>query len=469
MIDILIGQTDQYINLETGTRFTRTEYYIVSALPKGDPVDFSSIDISTLPPIRIQIRYDQGGNTEFTIRYLLFQMVFESPQEITVSPSGLGSFDIPCSELPLEIVQHALQQKDDATFPFELIITEQFNMHDLNQCLRIEERKDINFGEDLVEVENTARSHVGANLIPIPLKSSVRIIGNLREEIIWRVEAIGIEAHKWHVEINDIGLPFQPSEYRELIERALNQQGDNILRRVGTYLGGRYPITDGRPLPIKVVFDEIPPQQTVRIRYLRRFPEEELFFRTGSEPLDRIILNIHRELVRKGLSVGPDAPIYQKVFAAFLKVRASILTVPGFVDYNEIKKDERTFHQWLHGLLSLDINFGVPTLSEIGTGNGRIDLLIAELPTELKLERRETVTTKEICDSYKQQAADYISRQGSQVGFLVVLDTITARKDPTPPADQDVILEEVTTASGSTVSLICLIIRLPRSPSEFSK
>jgi hypothetical protein len=106
--------------------------------------------------------------------------------------------------------------------------------------------------------------------------------------------------------------------------------------------------------------------------------------------------------------------------------------------------------------------------TEVIEGNSRMDLLISTLPTELKIERNKDVSTADIFNSYAQQAADYVARMESYLGFLVVLDAAGNRDEPTPPARQDVDLVDVVTASGARLTVIGLVIRHPRSASDFS-
>jgi hypothetical protein len=95
--------------------------------------------------------------------------------------------------------------------------------------------------------------------------------------------------------------------------------------------------------------------------------------------------------------------------------------------------------------------------------------LIENIPTELKLEGRKTATTNDIEERYKGQAASYIARQNAPFGFLLVLDTVLDREQPTSRVDQDVRLTQVTNVSGDSVIVITLIIRIPRPASDHTK
>jgi hypothetical protein len=90
-------------------------------------------------------------------------------------------------------------------------------------------------------------------------------------------------------------------------------------------------------------------------------------------------------------------------------------------------------------------------------GNSRVDFLIDGIPVELKLEDRKTVTTDEIIESYKAQAADYIARQSAPFGFLLILDTVLDRDQSTSRIDQDLRLVPVINVSGDPIMVVALV------------
>jgi hypothetical protein len=134
-----------------------------------------------------------------------------------------------------------------------------------------------------------------------------------------------------------------------------------------------------------------------------------------------------------------------------------------------LRKSELEFHNHLYLRLINDLDFGGKTVYEVTTGNSRIDLLISDIPTELKVERRPDVSTEEIVRTYCGQAAEYVARCDSGFGFLVVLDGVFARETPTAPVDQDLVIADVTTASGDSVAIIGIVLRLPEPPSRLSR
>jgi hypothetical protein len=468
MISIRVGETNQYINFSTSIKYTSTEYFISSSIDDSNLLDLLG-GSEALPVIPIRAEYDPTSEPEFSLRHRLYLRAMESFEEYSIPPPEPNTRYLPLSILQLDAVQRAIIFDQDADFWFSLIITEKVDTNDfISSGLLTVVRKEENlFGVVLVTL--TLTNKATTRLGPLHLKSYVHIIGNLREEIIWEPYVDGIPDYLWHLEIGDLGICFNLQEYREHIEHALVRPKEIVLERIYEYLCEHFPLTDDLVLPLKVVIDEMPPDALISVRFKRRLPDRELFFPTGIEALNNLILRLHSELIRKGLPVGPTSPMYQKVLSLLLKYRSSILTVSNFANANVIRKNEKSFHNHLHAMLSINLEFGDPIYSEVGTGNSRIDLLIAGFPAELKLERRDNVTTEEIISAYKQQAADYVSRCESRLGFLVVLDAVAIRAAPTPPAEQDVLLVEVLTSSGGTVSVIGIVMRLPRSPSEFSE
>jgi hypothetical protein len=219
-----------------------------------------------------------------------------------------------------------------------------------------------------------------------------------------------------------------------------------------------------------VTIDEIQPEIQYTICFTLRDPAKELYYRTNKPALDRVILDVHQRLMELGVGIGQETDVHQRILSQLLLYRDGCLSIPGYIEAGITKKTEvKGFHEHLHEKLQHDLSFGPPRIiSEADIGNSRIDLLIEDIPIELKLENRKTFTTTQIVDSYKRQAADYVARCNAPFGFLVVLDTVLDRKQPTSPVAQDVKVEQVMTVSGEPVIVIAIIIRIPRSASDFT-
>lgn len=469
MIEIRTGESEQYINFSTRFKRTITHYSIRRATRDPDNLDLSA-NITDLPIISIPADFSTAGAPEFRLRHRLYQRPLESHKEYPIHPPAEGSYRLPCSVLRLEIVEQVLKSREDAEFYFDLIIDEQIDIDDLleSKAFLVEVSSGERSEEQVVSILNSITTNLG----PLPITDYFRVIGDLRTEVVWEPEVTGIPSGNWYVEIDELGPYFTPQEYRELIEQALALTGSSVWERILRRLKHDFRSLSDGPLTVKVIIKEIPNGVPLTIRY-RRHPEREMFFPTNIEPLDQVLRRVHLELLHLGVPVGPAAAQYQRVLSYLLKYRNQLLTLNPkvrFADADVLRENERSFHNHLYLRLNTDLEFGDPNIIyEHEAGNSRIDLLISSIPTELKLERRNHITTQQIIDTYKQQAADYASRCESPIGILAVLDAVPERDEPSPPAEQDVVVVAVPTASGGTVTVVGIIMRLPRVPSGFSK
>jgi hypothetical protein len=468
MIEIQPSHSTQHINYQSNSKRTITDYLIRSTVDVAD-LDLRGSELS-LPPIHLQIRYDTGHMPEFSLTYFLFERPLQSIKTEGIPPPAPGSLDIPCKVLPLEIVQRALQVSATGEFRFSLIIDEEVDFPDL--VARDVFERQVSPGEEdgseVIFLVNRTSSELG----DVPIFEYSETVGDLRTEIIWRVTIDGAVNEHCHLEIDDLTQRFGLNDYKERIEVAVRSFGGEVLGRIPAYFAQHFPLTDGLPLPVRVVIDEVPVNSPVRIYLARRAPELECFYPTGNDVLDKLIKHVHSELIRRGLPVSPASCQYQRVLNQFLKYRNSLLVAnpkAKFADPNVLRKSELEFHNHLYLRFINDLDFGEKTIYEVTTGNSRIDLLISDIPTELKVERRPDVSTDDIVTTYCAQAADYVARCDSGFGFLVVLDAVLGRPTPTAPIEQDLVIVDVPTASGSSVAVIGIVMRLPEPPSLLSK
>lgn len=469
MIEIQASPSSQHINYQTHTKRTITDYFIRSTIDVAD-LDLLTADLNDLPRIPLQIRYDADKIPEISVRYLLFETSLQSYQEEEIAPPVPGSFDVPCEVLPLEVVQRALHGSSTGVFPFTLIVKEQIDIDVLmaEQLIVRKASPGEEAGSEVIHLlNNTVTEHGG-----VPILDYSETVGDLRAEIIWQVAVHGAVNQRCHLEIDELSQWFELDEYTERIKLAVRTFPGAVLDRIPSYFAQHFPATNGLPLPVRVVIDEVPVNSPVRIYTARRAPELECFYPTGSDVLDKLICDVHAELIKRGLPVSPASCQYQKPLNQFLKYRNSLLTADPraqFADPKVLRESEREFHNHLYRTLINSLVFGEPTVYEATTGNSRIDLLIADIPTELKIERQLGVSTEEIVGKYCGQAADYVGRRNSRFGFLLVLDAVLGRATPTAPAEQDLCIVDVETDSGGSVAVVGIVMRLPEPPSLLSK
>ncbi len=462
-IEIRQIEIDQYVNFSTEIQRTVINYEIYST---AAPAAIKSLltDPTNLPDIPLPSSYTSGGDPEFLVQHRPYLGVLEPRSSYQIPAPPPQSERIPCSVLEIEALKRALTNYQDRTFEFTLEISERIDIKGLinDGLLRVNRGPDEQIGVEKVTVSYQAMSSLG----PVPLKDVVIPLEDLGKNYVWDVRVDGIQDDSWHLEIGKIGSSFSYLEYERHLKQALSEAGVPTSERIPKYLQGNFHNFDVSDMSVCLIIDEVAPNKPVSIRFTQHCPEKELLHRTGIEDLDHLMINIHARLLELGM---PAECEYQKVLAGLLKYQKIILSGrKHFVDPVKLRRNERSFHDDLYDKLCIMLDFG-PIEYEVSTGNSRIDLRISKFPVELKLERRDNVDTQEIIAEYQNQAADYVGRCGSYVGFLVVLDAVAFRQTPTPPTDQDVRVVKVLTSSGSDVCLVGIIIRLPRPPSQFSK
>jgi hypothetical protein len=251
MIDLETGASEQYINFTTGQRYTATEYII----RRSDPqirLDLSSPD---LPNIPIEIRFGTAEPPEFSLRHLLFNGFLESPQEYSIPAPPPGTFELPLSVLPLDVVQNALEFRPGAEFKFELIIVEPLERQELftSGALVIERLPGQVENESLLRVSNLATTRLG----PVRISGFFQEIGNLERTIVVEPQVEGISRDQWHIEIDDIGRWFDESGYDDLLARASQKSGSSFVDKIRNYIREEFRVSEPPTLSVKIVIETL--------------------------------------------------------------------------------------------------------------------------------------------------------------------------------------------------------------------
>jgi hypothetical protein len=466
MITIAETSRADHIDYSQGVWQATINYAVTDPASAGQ--NHGPIANPLLPP-EIPLRLSCGllADPEYSLRYPRYGRSIHGVVTNPVDPSAITSDSLSSVVLPIAMIQARLQDYGGAQFEFTVIITDRVDIGELTATggLSIDHSIDPRTGEQFLRVQNKVWSQLG----PVTIRNFQQPIGDLAKGILWAPRVNSASYIQWHLLIGDGGHLYTNAEYEELLYDALNLSGLAVPERLPEYFALYRGVPRGQPLTVTVALSELPPSIVVTISFWLRFPERELFYPTKVADLDEIVRRLHAELLQRGVRAGRAEAAHQRVLGEILLYRRAFFTVEHFAIPDQVRQSEQAFHDHLHANLATSLTFGVPRVySEVRAGNSRIDLLIEGVPTELKLERRPTVGTAEIIDSYKRQAADYASRSDSRFGFLVVLDAVPDRADPAPLAEHDVMLVDVPTSSGETVAVIGLIIRLPRSPSDFN-
>lgn len=431
----------------------------------GEPLS-SHLD----PSISVPLSLSWSPDFEVSLKHRLFLSRFESYEEIRVENELLVGNNIPLGAiLDLDYIGWLFDTRSDFYFPFEVVIRQTVNLSLWRQQRLIDLSTDELDQRRQIKIVNRLAAANQKNADP-PLRGYPQTIGDLDKEIIWGISMFaGSRSESWQIAINDINQPFTKEDFSFTISRALRSQSRPVLERIPAFLQQAHPESSGRPLEVVVTIPEVRPKLEYTIDVTLHDPAGDLYYSTGHRELDQCIRDIHQQLLEHGIPVGPETEMYQQVLGQLLLYRRYCASRPGYIDASVAQMTENEgFHKHLHNRLGHQLAI-VPiteVFSELNIGNSRVDLLIEGIPAELKLEDRKTATTDDIVERYKKQAADYIARQGAPFGFLLVLDIVLDREQPTSRVDQDLRLTEVQTVSGDLVLVITFVVRIPRPASD---
>ena len=425
------------------------------------------------PNISVPLSPGWSTDSEVSVKYRLFLSRFEPYDEVLVDNELLIGGAIPLGDiLNLDYIGWLFETRDDFYFSFEVVIRQTVSL----SLWRQQKLIDVSITELDRRRQTRIVNHVAAvnqaNADP-PLKNYPQIIGDLDKEVIWGISMFaGARPESWQIEIDAINQPFTIEDFSSIVSRALREQSRPVLERIPTFLRQAHSESSDHLLEVVVTIPEIEPAIECTINVTLRDPARELYYSTGNAELDQCILDIHRQLLDHGIPVGPETEMYQQVLGQLLLYRYYCASKPGYIDANVAQMTENEgFHKHLYSQLGHQLAI-VPVaevFSELDIGNSRVDLLIGDIPTELKLEDRKTATTNDIVERYQGQAADYIARRGAPFGFLLVLDIVLDREQPTSRVDQDLRLTQVTNVSGASVVVITIVIRIPRPASDHTR
>lgn len=402
--------------------------------------------------------------SELTVKFLPYLGRLRVFREERLDPTLLDNYAVPLhSFVDLDHLSWLCETGADFRYPLELVLRSSMPL----QALQAEGLVQVNtFKENHLRYFIIQNRSLGAR--PIVVKSYRQDVGNLDQEIIGDIGTfVGARAESWEIRVDDIRQPFQSQGLIQHIQRALNQQATPVSQRVPSFFRRAYPESSQNPLKVTVTIPEMLPDEEYKISVALQNPISNLYYETGNREIDRCVQETLDAILDSGVS-SEDAETCQRVLRELLVYRDSCGSVPGYIHATVAQNNEiEGFHRHLHDKLATQLNTQrLRIISEPEIGNSRVDLLIEDIPTELKLEDRRTATTDDIVNRYRAQAADYVGRQSSRFGFLLVLDTVLDRDLPTSRVDQDFRVDKVPNVSGDTVTVIALVIRIPRPASE---
>jgi len=371
-----------------------------------------------------------------------------------------------------EILQDWFERSDDYRFEFALKFLETISLTELRNKGYIEE------SHSLTKTNRTSKLR---NLVDIPDFSTSGIVineypfavGDLLTDTIWNISVLqGAEPVSFQVQLLGIKRYIDIEQFKDQVTKALRMQTMPTRERIPAHFRIAYPELQGRlfdqTFPVYATINKLQPKLEYTID-VTLYDPAQLTYRTNIDQLDRCLLSVYCQLLERNIPVDADRDQHQKILYGLIMYRHNCSAVTGYIGADIAQQTEtQGFHQHLQGKLG-STGFGIEVSSEPVLGNSRLDLLIEGYPAELKLENRKTITTDGIINSYKDQAADYISRRNAAFGYLVVLDTVLEREIATSPVDQDIRVVDVTTVSGKTVCVVAIVVRIPRSASELTK
>jgi hypothetical protein len=411
--------------------------------------------------ISVPLSVSWSPDFEVSIKYRLFFSQFEPHEEVPVGEESLIGSTIPLGTvLDLNYVGWLFETRNDFYFPFEVVIRQPVDLDFLRQQNLIQSSTYETDQRRQIRISNRVAPVNQANSDP-PLRGYSQTVGNLDHELILEISMFaGSLSVSWQIRIDDINKPFTKESFSSTISQALHSQSRPVLERIPTFLRQAYRESSNCPLEVIVTIPEVNAELEYMIEVTLSDPAGDLYYSTGHPQLDQCIRDIHLTLLDYGIPVGLETEVYQRVLGQLLIYRHSCSAVRGYVDPGIVIMTEiEGFHQHLLQRLAHQLAITpVEIVSEPEIGNSRVDLLIEGIPTELKLEDRITATTDDIVERYQGQAP---------FGFLMVLDTVLDREQPTSPVDQDYRVTLVPNVSGNASAVvITVVVRIPRPASE---
>lgn len=417
--------------------------------------------------LAISFPVDIPADSDVSIRYRPRQGVstpFEQYLEKDISDDVAGSRLMLASVMNLEHAARLIQERSLPDFRFSVIVLQDIELSELRERGWIEVTSSQDRMRREVQVRNCCRGWRGQ---PITIHNYPQVIGNLDQDVIWRIRQFcEARSESWMITVNEIGPCFAPDDYECKMKEGLALQQDVApVKRLPNFLGRHFPQSVNHSLVVSVLIPAVEPDRIYRVQ-ATMFDATTVMYSAGVD-LDRIVQKVQLELMEH-LPIDPECLKHQRVLSQLLLYRQGCLTVTGYIGREVAEQGEvRGFHEHIHEKLHHQLAFGRPNIiSEADVGSSRVDLLVEGVPTELKLERRKTATTAMIVDSHERQAADYIAACSAPFGFLVVLDAVLEREGVTPPPEQDVKVVHVDTAAGGTVPVVAVVVRMPSRPSD---
>lgn len=463
----------EYIDFEAseqGVWKLEARYYIDLTEEEHVKALVGSFEIQ--PDFALSLPVDPTTNVDVSIRYWLMSSSLSGPAEIELKPEWIlgGSFRLD-NVVPLENLEILFRDRENYGFNFEIIVRQSIQLRTLLDRRLISDDVVGDARQRVVTITSNVSSQWSENN-DLPIKNYRKKIGNFDHEVIHKIAMFaGSSSGSWLIEVDAIPKPFDAIEVASFVADALRLQSRPVLERVPTFLRQAYPVSREVALDVVVIIPELHRGLPYKIVAELRDPKGDLYYATDIPELNQCIRATHLMLLEFGVPLGPGMDKYQLVLCQLLLYRHNCATLPGYVDPNIVDKTEiKGFHEHLRGKLEHELDFiTVPLISEPQIGNSQVDLLLNTIPAELKLEDRKHVTTDGIVARYQAQAADYVARQGAPFGFLVVLDTVLDREQPTSPVGQDIRVVRVPNVSGGTTVVVAIVVRVPRSASDHTE
>ncbi len=468
-------QTTQYVDCQTEYNgvaiLTRLDSYEMSLLPEERVSEDEDVFAYLNPDTLLNLGELNNGD-DISLQYSEAAGPFSRQCRVQIRLDELiDNCSIRLnSKLDFNLLGRLFRNSPGLKFPFSVMIRREINLDELKtQGFIYEEIFPIVHGRSY-RIQNRLRSNDLWGT-PILLNNYPKLIGDLRTEIIRSIDMFsGARSESWKVSVDSIELAFTADTYSLAITRALREQAYSVFERIPSFLSRSYQWDERSPLEVVVTIPEVEINRDYRIDAHLFNPAEELFYPSGIPIIDTCLQNIHAQLLENGIPIDPGTEIYQRLLRQLLSyryhcARTSEYISPSIISHSEISG----FHCHLNSKLADQLDTTtLDIVNEQQLGNSRVDMMIAGYPVELKLEDRRTASTDDIVRRYEGQAADYVARQGCRFGFLMVLDTVLDRRQPTASLDQDVRFRHVQTASGQSVIVIAIVIRIPRSASDLT-
>jgi hypothetical protein len=428
----------------------------------------------------LPLQYDSEGGVllQENVGVLIAELGFDSTENLEVIVKYQTHISL-LSKLQRQVVDNTILERSNLFLPVLRVVKEETIQYLARHksmfklWVEIYQEKDVAdlIADGLLQIDKSA-IHLGERITivnktgelterEIVINDYQCEIGELEDKIAYSITVFPRGEVQFFISIVDSDAQFTSENYNTMIRNAIRTHKGDVVNRIRQYMIHNHGLKSVSDLRVVVQPFTLSSQDSLTVEVV--YHPQDLVYWTDNEEIDSVILRVCHELRDRTGMHSSEMIKLQRILAKLLLYRKSCFEIRGFISADVISNGEvEGFHRHLQSYFGTESIFGMPPMqSEPDTAKGRLDLLIDNVPVELKLEDRKTFTSREIVESNEQQTAEYVANVHEKYGILVVLDIAVGRNQPASRLEDDVLLRQVQNISGNATPVVGVIIRMP--------